>query len=104
MKKVSKIILIISFFPYLIILLISLYCAIFGFDVYQHTGIPDTMVSEFEYSNTDYGIDAFFLVLKSLIFVFSIWIPILPVILGYQVLCLIIFKIKSLGKVGKIEK
>lgn len=76
-NKVLKIILYISFVPYIALLLMAIYHAIFGYDVYTWI-LP-------EYVRTIYGIEAF---LESFIWNFlRLWyIPVLPLCLAYQII------------------
>ena len=82
--KITKIIFILSFLPYIILILISLYYAIFGHNVYAFLG---------GYIRTDYGIKAF---LDTLIWnvLRLCFIPVLPAVVIYQMIFLII-KIKN---------
>jgi hypothetical protein len=87
-EKIYKILLVISFLPYVLLILISLYHSIFGYDVY--TLILPT------YVKTIYGMEAFISTLSwnALLLCF---LPILPICLLYQIIYLttcIINKIK----------
>ena len=86
-RKLNKILLIISFLPYILLLLISLYHAIFGYYVY--TLILPT------YVKTIYGIEAFVSTLfwNALVVCF---ITILPICLLYQIVNLITYIIKKI--------
>ena len=79
-RRIAKIIFILSFLPYIILLLISLYHAIFGNNVYAFLG---------GYIRTDYGITAFLdtLVWNALGLCF---IPVLPTVAIYQIIFIII--------------
>jgi len=87
--KIKKIILYITFTPYVYILLISIYHAIFGYDVY--TLILPT------YVETIYGLEAF-----KEVFILNLlgltFIPIIPICLIYQLVYLIIFIVKKYKK------
>jgi len=87
--KIKKIILFITFLPYIYILLLSTYHAIFGYDVY--TLILPT------YVKTIYGIEAF-----KEVFILNLlgltFIPIIPICLIYQIVYLIIFIVKKYKK------
>lgn len=87
--KLKKIILIISFLPYIYILLLSFYHAIFGYDVY-------TLILPV-YVKTIYGIEAFreVFIIKLLTLTF---IPIIPICFIYQLVYLIIFLFKKYKK------
>ena len=78
-RKISKTIFILSFLPYIILVLISLYHAIFGQDIYGFLG---------GYIRTVYGMEAFLntLVWNSLGLCF---IPVLPIIAIYQIIYVI---------------
>ena len=82
MKKnnITKIIFILSFLPYIILVVISLYHAIFGHDIYAFLG---------GYIRTDYGVEAFLdtLVWNALGLCF---IPVLPIVAIYQIIFIII--------------
>lgn len=86
-RKIYKIIFIISFLPYVILLLISLYHAIFGYDLY-------TMILP-TYVKTLYGMEAF---LQTLIWnsIRLCFIPILPICLIYQLIYLITYIFKKI--------
>ena len=95
-KKIAKILFIVSFLPYIIIVLISLYAAISGNDVYGAGFLDDS----FKYTNgayirTEYGMAVFLIYLKDLIYIFSSWISILPVVVGYQIIYIIMKKVKK---------
>lgn len=79
-KKLEKIIFILSFLPYILILLISLYVAIFGDNVYTISGEKYGV----------FGLDVFLNWLTELIYVYCVWIPILPVVAIYQVIYLMV--------------
>lgn len=83
-SKISKIIFIFSFLPYIILLLISLYYTIFGYEVYTFVGV---------YVRTIYGIEAFLDTLVWNALVLCI-IPVLPTVAIYQIIFIII-KIKN---------
>lgn len=87
-RKIYKIIFIISFLPYIVLLLISLYYAIFGYNIY--TLILPT------YVKTIYGIEAFVEALfwNSLGLFF---IPILPICIIYQLIYFITYIIKKIN-------
>lgn len=76
-KKILRIVLWLSFVPYLFLIVYSLYHAIFGYDVY-------TMILP-QYLRTIYGWDAFWEV-----FVWTAlalcFIPIIPICLLYQII------------------
>jgi len=76
-KKILRIVLWLSFIPYLFLIVYSLYHAIFGYDVY-------TMILP-QYVRTIYGWDAF-----SEVFVWTAlvlcFIPILPICFLYQII------------------
>ena len=93
-KRISKIIFILSFLPYIVLILISLYYAIFGHDVYAFLG---------GYIRTDYGMTAF---LDTLIWnVLSLcFIPVLPVIATYQIIFIIIHLIRYIKNKKKKTK
>ncbi|MBO5141666.1 MAG: hypothetical protein J6C46_01475 [Clostridia bacterium] len=86
-NKVFKIVFFISLIPFIIIVLISLYHAIFGYDVY--TWIIPT------YVKTVYGFEAF---LESLIWLglTLIYIPVLPICLIIQIIYLINYIIRKI--------
>lgn len=86
-KRIYKILFIVSFLPYIILLAISLYHAIFGYDVY--TLILPT------YVKTIYGIEAFVSTLfwNALALCF---IPIIPICLLYQIIILVKYIIKKI--------
>ena len=86
-NKIFKVIFILSFLPYIILALISLYYAIFGYDVY--TWIKPV------YTRTIYGMDAFF---NSLIWNLLSWIPILILVIIYQIIYTIIIVVKRIKK------
>jgi len=87
---------IITFFlPYIIIIFIALSCAISGYNVYQLDGIPDSMMVDYEYVNTIYGIEAFLQIYNGFIMLCSNFVPILPVILIYQIVYIIVFIVKK---------
>lgn len=90
-KKLLKIVLWLSFIPYLFLIIYSLYYAIFGYDVY-------TMILP-QYVRTTYGWDAFFevFVWTALILCF---IPVLPICFLYQ----IIYLIKSFINLTRAKK
>lgn len=79
-RKIYKIIFICSFIPFIILLLIATYHAIFGYDVY-------TMILP-TYRGTIYGIDAF---RQSLVWnvIAMCFIPILPLMVLYQLIFII---------------
>lgn len=83
-KRNFKIIFMLSFTPYIILLAISLYYAIFGHEVYAFLG---------GHIRTDYGITAF---LDTLTWnaLRLCYIPILPIIATYQIIYIIIHFIK----------
>ena len=87
--KLKKIILFITFIPYLYILSLSIYHAIFGYDVY-------TLILPV-YVKTIYGIEAF-----REVFIINLlgltFIPIIPICLIYQIVYLIIFIVKKYKK------
>ena len=84
-KKIAKIIFILSFLLYIILILISLYHAIFGYDVY-------TLIKP-KYVRTVYGIEAFGETLLWNALVLCV-IPVLPIVLIYQVTYIIIKLLK----------
>ncbi len=86
-EKINKILLIISFLPYVLLILISLYHSVFGYDVY--TLILPT------YVKTIYGMEAFLSTLSwnALLLCF---IPILPICLLYQIINLTIYIINKI--------
>ncbi len=86
-RKIFKIILIISFVPYIILLLISLYYSIFGYDLYSMI-LP-------KYLRTLYGMEAFYMVLMWYSIAFS-FIPILPLCFLYQIIYLVTYIIKRI--------
>lgn len=89
-RKVSKVIFIISFIPYIIMILFALYYAIAGEEIY-------TFLSH-EYIRTDYGIEVFMRTMYLLIYLGTVVVPILPILIAYQfivILRVIIAKIKK---------
>ncbi len=95
-SKVFNIIFIISFIPILALLFISLYYAIFGYDVY-------TMILP-TYVKTIYGIEAF---VQSFTWnaIVLIFIPVLPIMFLYQIIFLIVkFILKLKTNKNIIEK
>ena len=95
-NKIAKIIFVLSFLPYVILILISLYHAIFGYDVY-------TLIKP-QYIRTSYGTEAFgeSLVWNSLVLCV---IPVLPIVLIYQIIYIVIkIIIKLLKRNKKINK
>ena len=95
-RKISKTFFILSFLPYIILVLISSYYAIFGNDIYAFMG---------GYIRTDYGMTAFLdtLTWNCLILTF---IPILPISLIYQIIYILIYIYKRISKkhLNKITK
>ena len=94
-RKIFKTIFILSFLPYIILVLISSYYAIFGNDIYAFMG---------GYIRTDYGMKAFLdtLTWNCLILTF---IPVLPIIAIYQIIFIIIYVInKFKNSITKIKK
>ena len=91
-KKIAKIIFILSFLPYIILILISLYHAVYGYDVY-------TLIKP-QYVRTIYGIEAFgeSLVWNALVLCV---IPVLPIVFIYQITYIIINVIIKLLKRNK---
>ena len=87
-KNITKIIFILSFLPYIILILVSLYYAIFGHDVYAFLGV---------YIRTDYGVKAFLDTLLWNVLTLC-YIPVLPVISVYQILYIIINKLINRNK------
>ena len=85
-RKILKIVLLLSFTPYIILIVYSLYHAIFGYDVY-------TLILP-QYLRTVYGWDAFSEVFLWTALSLSV-IPIIPVCFLYQ----IIYFIRCLIKV-----
>lgn len=83
-SKISKIFFILSFLPYMVLLLISLYYAIFGYEVHTFLGA---------YVRTVYGIAAFLDTLVWNALVLCV-IPVLPTVAIYQIIFTII-KIKN---------
>lgn len=75
--RVSKIIFIISFIPYIIMILFSLYFAISGEEIY-------TFMRQ-EYIRTDYGIPVFIRSMSMLIYIGTFIVPILPILIVYQI-------------------
>lgn len=84
-NKILKVMLYISFLPYITILLISIYHAIWGYDVYTWI-LP-------EYVETIYGIEAF---LETMVLnILRLWyIPVLPICLIFQIICIISYLLK----------
>lgn len=83
-KKITKIILILSFMPYAFILLYGVYCAFFGFDFFS----------------TSYGFDA----LTNSIFIMTLllcYYPVIPICLIYQLVYLTVFLIKNRHNIPK---
>jgi hypothetical protein len=78
-----------SFTPYLFLVGYSLYHAIFGYDLY-------TMILP-QYLNTIYGWDAFNRVFIWTAIALCI-IPILPICLIYQIICLFIYFINRVSR------
>lgn len=78
-KKIPKIILMLSFAPYVFCLLYSIYSAIFGFSFFW---------------NTSYGFNAFFNSMVIMAFGLCIY-PIIPVCLIYQLVYLAVFIMKK---------
>ena len=88
-KRVSKIIFILSFIPYIIMILFSLYFAICGEEIY-------TFMRQ-EYIRTDYGIPVFVRSMSILAYIGTFIVPILPILIVCQVIFIlnvIIRKIK----------
>lgn len=87
-NKKLKIIFLLSFLPYIILIIISLYYAIFGHNVSDWLG---------HYIRTDYGMEAFLdtLFLNALGLCF---LPVLPTVAVYQIVYIILFIIKKLNK------
>lgn len=85
-RKIIKIILVISFLPYVYVLLKALYYAVQGYDVY--TWIKPV------YTGTIYGMEAFKEVLLWDVMLLTI-IPVLPVCLLYQITILVIHIIRK---------
>lgn len=81
-KKIFKVLFFISFLPYIILILISIYHAILGYDIY-------TWINH-QYVETINGIDAFTETLFWNGITFSI-IPILPISLIYQIIYIVIY-------------
>lgn len=94
-KKVLKIIFIVSFLPYIVLVLVSLYYAIFGLNIGQHSGIPDTMVVEWKTTGTIYGINAFWTMFEGLIVIYSRMVPVLPILVIYQIMYVILERIRK---------
>lgn len=95
-KKIAKILFIASFLPYIIIVLLSLYIAIVGNDVYEKGFIDDSFrYISGPYIRTEYGMTVFLDYLKGFIVIFGIWIPILPVVVIYQIIYLIMKVVKK---------
>lgn len=86
LTKVTKIILFLSFIPFLFLIGYSLYHSIFGYDVY-------TMILP-QYLRTIYGMDAF-----QEVFLWTAlalcFIPVLPICFLYQIIYLIIHLVKN---------
>lgn len=85
-NKILKLLFKISFLPYIILILISLYYAIFGYDVY--TWILPT------YVKTIYGIEAFINTITWNFLGLCI-IPIIPIIALYQIIYILLFIIRK---------
>ena len=81
-NKTFKMIFLISFVPYIILILISTYHAIFGYNVY-------TWIKP-QYIETIYGIEAFVETLMWNGIKFSV-IPMLPIILIFQIIYILIY-------------
>lgn len=89
-KKIFKALFIISFIPYVILLLISLYYAFFGYDVY-------TLILPV-YVKTIYGVEAFLETLTVNVLTLF-YIPIIPILLIYQIAYIIYLIIKKVKEV-----
>lgn len=76
-KRLSKIIFILSFIPYIIMILFSLYFAIGGEKIY-------TFMSH-EYIRTDYGMPVFIKSMSMLVYIGTFKFPILPILIIYQI-------------------
>lgn len=89
MNKVFKVIFWLSFLPYVILLLISIFCAIVGYD--EYTWILPV------YKGTIYGWEAFSntLIMNS---IKCCVIPILPTVVIYQIVYILINKRKKYKK------
>lgn len=94
-KKIAKLMFIMSFLPYFIIIVISLYYAVVGYEQIESLRIPDTMVAEYE-TQRIYGINAFLTVFSFQVLVFGSVIPILWIVIVYQIIYVVM---KKLGKV-----
>ena len=88
-NKILKLLFKISFLPYIILILISLYYAILGYDVY--TWILPT------YVRTIYGIEAF---IETLTWNFLVlcFIPIIPIVALFQIIYIVLFIIRKIKK------
>lgn len=87
-KNLSKIILIITFIPYALLIIYAIYSAFTG------VGFMDS---------TTYGIDAFFTALFLLTIIFFSYIPILPICIVYQ-LSYFVIKLNKKKKTKKNQK
>ena len=90
-KKIFKIIFIISFLPYILLMLLAIDAAIYGYDIYTWFGN--------QYIRTIYGVEAF----KEIV----IWvglsmcaIPVLPTALIIQIIYIVLY-IKNKRKIRK---
>lgn len=97
MKRIFSVIFIISFIPYIILIGYGIYSAIFGYDVY--TWILPT------YVGTLYGLDAF-LEAVTVLGLYLIFIPIIPICAIYEVVYLIlksVFYFRNKSKTSETE-
>lgn len=76
-KNVYKIVFILSFIPYIIMILFSLYFAIYGEEIY-------TFMRQ-EYIRTDYRIPVFIKSMSMLIYIGTFKVPIVPILIVYQI-------------------
>lgn len=95
-KKIFKIIFVLSFLPYIILVLISIYYACFGYDVY-------TWILA-EYVRTIYGMDAFIETLFWNSLMLCLYIPILPIVVIYQIIYVVVLIIRKIIQKRKYEK
>lgn len=89
-KKIFGVIFKLSFIPYVILVLISIYYAIAGYDVYTWI-LP-------EYVRTIYGLEAFAETLSLNVFSLCFVLPILPVIIIYQLVYI------TIGVINRIKR
>lgn len=89
-KKIFRVIFKLSFIPYVILMLISIYYAIAGYDVYTWI-LP-------EYVRTIYGLEAFAESLLLNVLMLCFRFPILPVLIVYQLVYI------TVGVINRIKR